>query len=221
MPFDSHSIKTQSFSVPEIIPFFPLPSVVLFPHIFLPLHIFEPRYRDMVKDIASKGDCIGMALLKDGWEDHYYEGPPIHDLGCVGQLVNVEELTDGRYNIVLKGLQRCHYDELSVATPYRQATVTLLPESLDSLSLSEVARTKLVDVAESYLDMKKAHDLSQLIASEEFDDAVLVNSLSSGLDLTPLEKQFLLEAEHLAQRASRLTELLKFKLADLLSSAQG
>ncbi len=163
-----------------------------------------------------------MALLKDGWESQYYERPPIHDLGCVGQLVNVEELTDGRYNIVLKGLQRCHYDELSVATPYRQATVTLLPESLDSLSLSESARTKLVDVAESYLDMKKAHDLSQLIASEEFDDAVLVNSLSSGLvDLTPLEKQFLLEAEHLTQRASRLTELLKFKLSDLLSSAQG
>ena len=175
----------------------------------------------MVKDTVSKGNCIGMALLEEGWEDQYYESPPIHKLGCVGQLVNVDEMNDGRYNIVLKGIQRCQYEEQTVNTPYRQAHVTLFPESMDSLSLAPVARTKLVEIAESYLDMKKAHDLSQLIASEEFDDAVLVNSLSSGLDLTPLEKQFLLEAEHLTQRASRLADLLKFKLADLHSSAQG
>ena len=162
-----------------------------------------------------------MALLKEGWENQYYESPPIHNLGCVGQLVSVDELDDGRYNIVLKGLQRCRYDEQqSVSTPYRQAKQTLLPESLESLNLGPVARVKLVEVAESYLNMKKAHDLSQLIASEEFDDAVLVNSLSSGLDFTPLEKQFLLEAEHLLQRARRLTDLLKFKLADLHSSDQ-
>ncbi|MGB0909912.1 MAG: LON peptidase substrate-binding domain-containing protein [Nitrospirales bacterium] len=221
MSFDADSIQTETFAIPKIIPFFPLPNVVLFPHIYLPLHIFEPRYRAMVKDTVSKGDCIGMALLKEGWEDLYYEIPPIHELGCVGQLVNVEELDDGRYNIILKGLQRCRYDEQSVSTPYRQAKLTLLPESLKSRNLASVARTKLVEVAESYLDLKKAHDLSQLIASEEFDDAVLVNSLSSGLDLTPLEKQFLLEAEDLLQRTRRLTDLLKFKLADLHSSSQG
>ena len=169
----------------------------------------------------SKGDCIGMVLLKEGWESTYYEAPPIFELGCVGQLVSVKKLSDGRFNIVLKGLARCNYDEQSVATPYRQAKTTIFSESRDSLAVDPLIRATLVETAESYLDLKKAHDLSQLIASEDFTDGVLVNSLSAGLDLTPLEKQFLLEADHLSQRARRLTDLLKFKLADLHSSAQG
>ena len=169
----------------------------------------------------SKGDCIGMALLKDGWENQYYQAPPIYELGCVGKLVNVNKLSDGRYNIVLKGLQRCTYEEKAVSTSYRQAKVTPSPEKLESNSLDPVARLKLVEVAESYLDLRKAHDLCQLITTEKFDDRVLVNSLSAGLDFTPVEKQFLLESDHLSQRARRLTDLLKFKLTDLHSSAQG
>lgn len=175
----------------------------------------------MIEDTVEKGDCIGMALLKDGWEDQYYQAPPIHDLGCVGRIVSTKKLSDGRFNIVLKGLCRGRYDEQSVATPYRQAKVQLLPDTEESLTLDSVIRIKLVEMAISYLDLKKAKDLSELLTSENLDDGVLVNSLSAGLDLTPLEKQFLLEAEHLAQRARRLTDLLKFKLADLQSSAQG
>ena len=57
----------------------------------------------MLEDTVSKGDCIGMALLKDGWESQYYESPPIYDLGCVGRLVSVNSLSDGRYNIVVEG----------------------------------------------------------------------------------------------------------------------
>ncbi len=162
-----------------------------------------------------------MALLKDGWESQYYEAPPIHELGCVGRLLNVEKLSDGRFNVVLKGLRRCKYQEQSVETPYRQAKLHLLPDSRESLVLEPLVRKKLVQIVGSYLDLKKARDLSQLISSEKINDGVLVNSLSAGLDLTCLEKQFLLEAETLSQRARRLTDFLKFKLADLQSSAQG
>jgi len=218
---DAHSTPSETFSIPDVIPFFPLPNIVFFPNTYLPLHIFEPRYRAMIEDTVAQSDCIGMALLKDGWEQKYYQAPPIHDLGCVGQIVSAKKLADGRFNIVLKGLCRGRYKEQSVSTPYRQAKVQLIPDTEESITLDPFTRTKLVEMAVSYLDLKKAKDLSDLLTSENLDDGVLVNSLSAGLDLTPLEKHFLLEAEHLAQRARRLTDLLKFKLADLQSSAQG
>ena len=147
--------------------------------------------------------------------------PPIYDLGCVGRLVSVNSLSDGRFNIVLKGLSRCRYFEQSVTTSYRQAKLQVLPDTIESLRLDPLVRAQLVEVAECYLRQKKADDLSQLISSEDLNDGVLVNSLSAGLDLTSLEKQFLLEAGHLTQRARRLADFLKFKLADLQSSAQG
>ena len=120
-----------------------------------------------------------------------------------------------------EGLSRCRYFEQSVTTSYRQAKLQILPDTVESLRLDPHVRAQLVEVAECYLRQKKADDLSQLISSEDLNDVVLVNSLSAGLDLTSLEKQFLLEAGHLTQRARRLTDFLKFKLADLQSSAQG
>ena len=63
------STSFNGFQIPKRIPIFPLPAVVFFPKTFLPLHIFEPRYRAMVADAATGGECIGMALVKEGWED--------------------------------------------------------------------------------------------------------------------------------------------------------
>ncbi|MFM8552112.1 MAG: LON peptidase substrate-binding domain-containing protein, partial [Nitrospiraceae bacterium] len=95
--------EDAAFPVPERIPIFPLPNVVFFPRTYLSLHIFEPRYREMVADAAAGGQCVGMALLKEGWENDYYGNPPIFDLGCVGRLVTVQPLPDGRFNILLQG----------------------------------------------------------------------------------------------------------------------
>ena len=90
----------------DLLPLFPLPNVVLFPNVFLPLHIFEPRYREMVADALAGDRLIGMVLLRPGWE-HDYEGrPPVYPIGCSGVITHVERLPDGRYNIVLRGLER-------------------------------------------------------------------------------------------------------------------
>ena len=90
----------------DLLPLFPLPNVVLFPNVFLPLHIFEPRYREMVADALAGDRMIGMVLLRPGWE-HDYEGrPPVYPIGCSGVITHVERLADGRYNIVLRGLER-------------------------------------------------------------------------------------------------------------------
>ena len=86
--------------LPPSIPLFPLPNVVLFPTVSLPLHIFEPRYRDMVADALDGDRIIGMALLRPGWEANYEGRPPIYPVGCAGLITHSERLPDGRYNIV-------------------------------------------------------------------------------------------------------------------------
>ena len=220
MSSNADSSSLEAFPIPEIIPVFPLPNVVFFPQTYLPLHIFEPRYRDMVDAAASGGQCIGMALLKDGWEEQYYEAPAIFELGCVGRMITVEQLSDGRFNIVLEGLRRCTYHEQTVPSSYRQAKVSLYP-SQETDELDDSLRNKITESAETYLRTKKVPDLCQIIASGRLSDRVLVNSLSAGLDFTPIEKQFLLESDHLAQQARRLLDLIRLKLPNLHSSAQG
>src|SRR5688572_10359904 len=92
--------------LPSTIPIFPLPNVVLFPNVFLPLHIFEPRYRQMVNDALAGERMIGMVLLQPGYEEDYERAPAIYQIGCAGLITHVERLSDGRFNIVLRGLER-------------------------------------------------------------------------------------------------------------------
>lgn len=205
--------KAQPFPVPERIPLFPLPNVVFFPKTYLPLHVFEPRYRQMVADAAAGGQCIGMALLKEGGEEQYEGNPPIFSVGCVGRLASVQALADGRSNILLQGLERYEIQEEFFDKSYREARITLKPRS-GVVALEPALRRYLMDVLEEYLNAdEEASPLHSLIRPDVGDE-VFVNSLSTYLDCTPLEKQFLLEAEHVAQQARRLSDLIQFKLAE-------
>lgn len=199
-----------TFRVPESIPLFPLPNVVFFPKTYLPLHIFEPRYREMIADASAQGQCVGMALLKEGWEDHYYENPEIFSIGCVGRLVSIQRVADGRSNILLQGVARYEICEEVSGKSYRQAKIVLKPQ-VDGpgpgLSLRSELIKALTEFVQAHEDPSFWHGLSPLDASDE----VLVNALSTYLDFTPLEKQFLLEAENLHQQARRLHELMEFK----------
>jgi Lon protease-like protein len=108
------------------LPLFPLPGVVLLPGTLLPLHIFEPRYREMVARALGGDRMIGMALLKPGWETAA-EPPSIHPIGGAGEIVESEDLPDGRYNILLEGRFRYRILEESPPSPYRTARVEELP----------------------------------------------------------------------------------------------
>ena len=236
MPALNDTSSSKAFPVPEIIPIFPLPNVVLFPDTYLPLHIFEPRYREMVADASREGACIGMALFKQGWESRYYGNPPVFALGCVGRMTHIEPLQDGRSNLILQGLYRYTIEEEFFDARYRKAKITLGPsepfQTIDEgpvLSVRRNApevegsgvegsgaegsvRSTLTGLATRYLQSQKADKLCQLVSDDGMTDRVLVNGLSSCLDFTPLEKQFLLEAESLLQQTRRLIDLLKFKL---------
>ncbi|HNP61634.1 MAG TPA: LON peptidase substrate-binding domain-containing protein, partial [Nitrospirales bacterium] len=172
MSSDFPSAESDTFPIPDIVPIFPLPTTVFFPETYLPLHIFEPRYREMVRQTSAQGDCIGMALLKEGWEDEYEESPPIYPIGCVGRIISSHKLPDGRFNIVLQGLQRCTFEEQEVSTPYRQAQIIPYAQR-GAASLDIETRINLEQVTQEYLTWKKAHELCQVIASGKLTDSIL------------------------------------------------
>jgi Lon protease-like protein len=201
--------KDAPFPIPSRLPIFALPNVVLFPKTYLPLHIFEPRYRQMVDDVARSGQCIGMALLREGWEPGYYGNPPIYAMGCVGRLVSVQPLPGGRSNILLQGLERFDVAEESYDKSYRQANIALKPSRTEG-PLDRTVRQRLVKALEDYLKTREDAPTWQGWFREEVSDDILVNTLSTYVDCTPLEKQFLLEAESLHQQARRLSDLLQF-----------
>src|SRR4051812_25275294 len=115
------------------LPLFPLPTIVLFPNVFLPLHIFEERYRQMVADALAGDRIIGMVLLRPGHETEYEGTPPVYSIGCSGLITHAEKLEDGRYNLILRGLEKfsIHNEELpAVGRLYRCATITPIDESV-------------------------------------------------------------------------------------------
>src|SRR5262245_5037062 len=85
---------------------FPLPNVVLFPHPLLPLHLFEPRYRQMTAHARAHDRLSAMALLQPGWEKDYEGRPRLHSTACLGKIVADRALDDGRYNLMLRGITR-------------------------------------------------------------------------------------------------------------------
>src|SRR2546422_4939875 len=112
----------------DLLPLFPLPNVVLFPNVFLPLHIFEPRYREMTADALASDRVIGMVLLKPGWEHDYDGRPPVYPLGCSGVITHFERLGDGRYNIIIRGVERFRIAEENHARSYRCGVVEPVAE---------------------------------------------------------------------------------------------
>src|SRR5271166_2243600 len=109
---------------------FPLPNLVFFPHALQPLHIFEPRYRQMAADALKDDRLISPVLLQPGWEKHYEQTPPLHPVACLGRIVAEEALGDGRYNLLLRGVRRVRIlDELPITTKlYRSAKVELVQD---------------------------------------------------------------------------------------------
>jgi Lon protease-like protein len=211
--------RVTPFPIPSKIPVFPLPNVVLFPKTYLPLHIFEPRYRAMISDAATSGQCIGMALLKEGWETDYYGHPAVFPMGCVGRLVSVQPLADGRSNIMLQGLERFTIEREWYDHAYREATISVVVRAPEA-SLDHLVRQRLFTVLESYLRSREGGPAWQDFFREEVSDEIFVNTLSTYLECTPLEKQFLLEAESLHQQARRLSDLIEFMMHDQ-SGAKG
>ena len=195
--------------LPSSIPIFPLPNVVLFPTVFLPLHIFETRYRAMVEDALNGDRIIGMTLLRPGWQGNYEGRPEVYSIGCAGVITHAERLADGRFNIVLRGMERFRITDEESGRLYRVARIEPLPEPSPE-TLREPMRehrrrleSLLVPQPEGAPDMK----MPPAMADED-----LVNALAQYLDFEPVEKQALLERDGLLDRCRSLIELLEMKV---------
>jgi Lon protease-like protein len=191
------------------IPIFPLAGAILFPRAQLPLHIFEPRYREMVHDAIEGAGQIGMIQPLNFDDDN----PPLYKVGCVGDLVGVEELDDGRFNIVLLGTNRFRLiREIETDAAYRCAEVDI--EALDD---SEPPPLPLLQRAEVERDAQRLGDALGLAvdwaAVGRLDDEMLVNAIAQVAPFDIGAKQALLEQPTLAGRADLLVQLMQFHRA--------
>jgi Lon protease-like protein len=188
------------------IPLFPLPNVVLFPGVYLPLHIFEPRYRAMVVDALEGDRLIGMVLLRPGYEGDYEGRPAVFDVGCAGVITHHERLQDGRFNIVLQGTERFRIQDEDHSRPYRIGHVESLAESASPPPLEVRSIRQRLESLVTVLVEKHRGELS---IPPSMPDVDVIHALAQYLDLAPLEKQALLEMDSLLNRASALADLLE------------
>jgi len=196
--------------LPPAIPIFPLPNVVLFPNVFLPLHIFEPRYRRMLAAALEGDRIIGMVLLRPGWEGNYEGRPPVYPIGCAGLITHAEPLADGRYNIVLRGLEKFRVLSEEETDGYRVAQIQTLMEELTDVERASIRaeRRRL----EALLVPQPEGRGTDPKVPPSMPDEDLVNALAQYLELEPVEKQALLEREGLLARCRSLIELLEMKV---------
>ena len=180
---------------------------MLFPQVLLPLHIFEPRYRQMVRDVAAGDDLIGMILLR-GEEDPTGSAHDVYTVGCAGRMVRKVDLPDGRSNILLQGVREFVPREQQFDRSYRTAAVDWLPAVERDFRLPADTRQRMVACIRAALGSKQ--EGAGILADPTVSDEMLVNLFAFALDFPVAEKQSLLEVTGLSVRAERLIETLEF-----------
>ena len=182
---------------------FPLPGAILFPGLQLPLHIFEPRYRELVGDALVRDRRIAMIQPQRA-----VEGAPLYSIGCVGKIGEIEAMDDGRYNLVLEGVARFRVlRELDVITSFRQVEGELIEDDFEEV-LSHAQRGGFEREAREFADAQGySVDWDSV---ERLDDQSLINGVSQIAPFDPASKQALLEAPTLAARCELLMQLMQF-----------
>ena len=202
----------QAIDMPDVIPIFPLPGTVLLPSEIMPLHIFEPRYRDMVRDALGGHKIIGMVQPMPGFEEEISGEPPVRPVGCAGFIAKHLELPDGRFLIWLLGVDKFRIDEeLHTLTRYRQ--VRIVRDSAFAGRESPEDCSPLREWLLSSVPLFISEDRAKLDALVEelsaLDDHQLVAVSCRLLGLSGELKQRLLEARELEERYRLLHEAVE------------
>jgi len=207
----------ESFS--GVIPLFPLSTVVFFPNTLLPLHIFEPRYKQMVNDVINTEKIIGMALLKPGWGDNYYGNPEIFDTVGMGRIVSSESYGDGRINIVLYGLKRVRIVDILEELPYRLARVDIVDDQRGSQE--ETLRIRIGELITRWNllieDTGKSH---RITINTNLPLHSLTDALGTLIFSNVFDKQMLFEEPCVENRARILIKDLETRL-EIISITSG
>lgn len=195
---------------------FPLPGVVLFPHAVLPLHIFEPRYRQMTEHALASDKLVAIVQVRPDADWSGEREPEIESVACLGKIIQHERLPDGRFNFLLQGRKRVRIvNEVATEALYRVAEVELLedePRTGDDGSW----RTYLTEV---YRDIARhtesTHEELEALLREEPPLGVVTDLLTQAFGLPPNLKQALLAEVRVERRAQALLSILRQVVSQL------
>ena len=192
------------------IPVFPLPDVVFFPGTVLPLHVFEARYRAMVKDALQADRMIAVALLQPGWEQRYAGNPECFPVATAGRMEELSTTPDGRYYFKLAGLVRVRLGEVLSDAPYRLVRAEEIPERPVDETDPQVRRKKLDLLATQVCLVREltGSDSPRLVLDERMSFAAAVNAACASLPTEAATRQELLELDDLMERHRRAALIL-------------
>lgn len=207
-PWNAAELQFDATTFTGVARLFPLPNLVLYPHVMQPLHIFEPRYREMFEDAISDDRLIAMALLEPGWETDYESRPPVAPYACLGKVVTYHQLQDGCYNLLLLGVRRIRLvQELQPLRSFRQAEVELLQDCCEGISSREIddLQHRLVKAFQRQLpeDCQASEQLSELLCGQ-LPLPMLTDLAAYTLPLSIAVKQQLLAECCVGERAQTL-----------------
>ena len=203
----------------DLAPVFPLPNAVLFPDTVLPLHIFEPRYRQMVRDVADGEGHMAIALLEPGFEEDYEGSPAFHRIGTLGRVENLEDLPNGRFNLHLVGLRRVEFEEIPSPTAYRVARLIARDETGVDDADPEIVRAKLDLLAShAFLVQQVSGETGpSLAANDRLSFRAAVNGACANMPIEAQLRQSLLEIDDLRARQRSAQQMVNEVLEKVLA----
>lgn len=208
------------------LPIFPLPSSALIPGGHLPLHIFEPRYRQMIADVLAGPRVLAVALLTPGWEAEYQGRPPVYSIVGAGYVQAAEQLPDGRYNILLHGVQRARIlEELEPTKPYRVVRAEAVADIVDPFerpildAQSQTLRQLVVDLAAALPD-NAAVPLAEACVRER-DPGRLADLVGAAVLVDHRQRQEFLEEFAVARRLDQVSDTVAQVLLQVSGGAGG
>lgn len=189
---------------------FPLPNLVLFPGAMQPLHIFEPRYRDLMAEAVATDQLIAVALLEPGWENEYDGRPPVHPAICLGRIATYHRLPDGRYNLLLQGVARAQIlAELSPSKSFREARAELIVETQPDAKTEQALAAQLIAAISTSLGGgEAAQEHRRKLLDAKASLSALTDLVAFAADLPLDAKIELLGEADVAARAGRILEWL-------------
>lgn len=205
----------------DALPVFPLPRMVFFPGSALPLHLFEPRYRQMIRDCTTGGPAaMAVTLIKPGHEADQRGEPPIATVSGVGRIVWHEALEDGRYNVVLVGLGRARLEELPSDGPYRRAKASMLAD--EGTATGADVSSLLSAAAAISAVVRAAHPDFDLGLDESATPGQVADAIADRLVADAADRQAILETLDVHERITRVTTALGSLLAEIqLAKGEG
>ncbi len=196
---------------PKSVPVFPLPDVVLFPRARLGLHVFELRYRTLVRDALSGGRTFAIATLQPGWEQDYHGSPGFHALGCLARFEQVEWLPNDCYQLQVCGLERVCFGRVRREFPYRACEVEVLPSTPFDADdpLAAMERTALLAEARRLLPLAGEAWVTPPVTAADAGLETVVNTLAHCVRITTAARLELLAIDSVFERSRRLHEHLR------------